>query len=349
MPIDLSCAVLTAAYYLAEAAYADSAKKADYQVEVGVANALIENTTARIEVVNENNKKRQAKIYWTSLCNQVVSDETPDYCEISGVEADAECKTFDLSERVNAKFTIDEKNYANSNLDVAQVFADNMLKTMKALDEAVAQKLMAKLATFTSANLYQEGLGCTDETGNWVSTYINPSYWSPSIMAYFAKVSKMNKFQNPFLIDGGNLFDHYVAAMTNEGNANGKGAAAYFKMMKFYSDLFNVETVTPKGTYMIDRGATAVANWSEWRTATQQTAIKHGTDGVKYSIESKNIPGFKYDVYVKKNCSGKYEKLDVLIDTEFDLFNGASSCGGATGVLEFLCGACPTVEAGSGS
>lgn len=345
----LTCAELTAAYFLAQTMFADSAKKADYVVEVDSARALIENSTAQVQYLEDPKKEREARIYWTKFCNTTTSTDTPDFCTITGTEADAVCKDYAITLEVSKKFTIDDANYVNSNLNTIEVYADNMLKTMKVLDEKLGQMILAKLATFVSANLYQEaGPGCSDETGDWITTYIPPVRWTASIYAYFMKVAKMNHFSSAFLLDGENLFDIIVAAGLNEGNAEGKGAAAAVKLMKTYSDLFNMTSVAPSTTYMIERGTVAFGNKSLWKGTTAQNAIDRGGDiGFKYSQASLNLPGVTYDVYTTRDCSGPYEKLNTLIHTRFDLFNGAEGCDGQTGVLEFKCGACPEIEAGS--
>ena len=345
MAIDLTCATLTAAYFLAQAMFADSAKKADYVAEVDSAKSIIENSTAKVDYLEDPKKEREARIYWTKFCNETVSTAAPNFCTFTGAEADAACKDYAITLEVSKSFTIDEANYVNNNLNVAEVFADNLLKTKKALDEKVAQMILAKLSTFASANLYQQaGIGCSDETGDWIQTFINPVYWTPQIYAYFMKVAKFNHFSSPFLLDGENLFDLIVAAQLNEGNSNGKGAAAAVKLVKTYSDLFNMTSVAPETTYMIERGTVAFANKSLWKGATAQAPIKRGDHiGFKYSEPSQNIPGLIYDVYTRTECSGAYEKLDVLVHTRFDLFNGAEGCDGATGVLEFKCGACPEI------
>ncbi len=346
---DLTCAELTAAYFLAQTMFADSAKKADYVVEVDSAKALIENSTAQIQYLEDPNKEKEARVYWTKFCNSDVETDTPDFCEFTGDEADAACKDYAITLEVHKTFTIDDAKYVNSNLNTTEVYADNMLKTMKALDEKLGQMILAKLATFVSPNLYQvPGIGCSDETGDFVSTYIAPNRWSPSVFSYFLKVAKMNHFSSPFLLDGENLFDIIVAAELNSGNGEGKGAAAAVKLMKIYSDLFNMTEVAPSTTYMIDRGTVAFGNKSLWKGTTAINAIDRGGDiGFKYSQPSMNLPGVTYDVYTTKDCSGPYEKLNTRIHTRFDLFNGAEGCNGASGVLEFKCGACPTIEEGS--
>lgn len=346
MAIELSCSVLTAAYFLAQTMFADSAKKSDYVADVASANALIENTTADVKYVEDPKKDRQARIYWTKFCNSTVSTGAPNFCTFTGDEADSACKDYEIELVVSKGFTLDEANYPDNNLNVEQVFADNMLKTMKHLDEKVTQMLLAKLATFTSSNLYQnaKGLGCSDETGDWVTTFIAPSYWTPSTYAYFLKVANFNKFSSPFLLDGENLFDIIVNAGLNAENGEGKGAAAAIKLMKTYSDLKNMATVAPSKTYMIERGTVAFANKFKWGAGTAQNPIKRGDHiGFKYSEASKNIPGLKYDIFTRTECSGEFEKVHVNVVGRFDLFNGAEGCDGQTGILEFECGACPEI------
>lgn len=349
MPVELSCSVLTAAYFLAQTMFADSARKADYVVEVASAKALIENSTAKMEYIENSKKETEARIYWTKFCNTTTSTSTPDFCTFTGAEADSACKDYAIELEVSGGFTIDEANYTNNNLNVEQVYADNTLKVMKNLDQKLGQMLLAKLATFTSANLYQQaGTGCSDETGDWITTFIPPSRWTPRVFAYFAKVSMFNHFTSPFLLDGENLYDIIVDAKLNGANGEGKGAAAAVELMKTYSDLFNMVTIAPSKTYMIDRGTVAFANKALWGANSSTNAIDRGIGGeLKYSVKSMNLPGVTYDVYTRKECSGPYEKLHVQFHTRFDLLNGAEGCNGATGVLEFECGVCPEIEAGS--
>ena len=182
MAIDISCATLTAAYFLAQTMFADSARNADYIAEVKSANALIENSTADMKYIENAKKETEARIYWTKFCNEDVSTSAPDFCTFTGDEADAACKDYAIELEVSKGFSIDEANYADNNLNFEQVYADNLMKTMKALDQKVAQMLVAKLATFTSPNLYQnaKGIGCSDETGDFVTTYIPPVRWTIS-------------------------------------------------------------------------------------------------------------------------------------------------------------------------
>ena len=341
----LTPSALVEAQVLADKMFADSARKADYVVEVNAAKAIIENTTAEMTIVERTDKTLTVSAKFNQFCDDDVSTSTPNYCTISGTEADSGKKDYIIESNVNKKFTIDEANYRTNFLDFGAVFADNMLKSMKAMDEKIAQVCVSKLQSFTSDNLNTvNGIACPGVVSpeSWATTYIKPSNWAPSIMGYFAKTARINKFSSPFLLDGKNLFDHFVATQVNEGNADGKGAAAWFKMMKYYEDLINVEAVASGSTFMVQRGAVAFASKAYWEKFSEAAPKTDASGRLKYSVNSKNIPGVKYDVYVTEECSGKDVKYNVLLDLNYDVFNGPAACNDATGVLEFVCGACPS-------
>lgn len=342
----LTCAALTAAYFLQKDKWADSALNADYKAEVNATKAIVENQTAKIEYVTNAEKKVSARIYWSKFCDSDVNTTEPDFCDIAGVEADAECKDYSIDSHVNKSFTIDEAKYETSNLNISDVFADNMLKTKKAMDEKITQVLIAKLASFTSPNLYTTtGVGCPGVVGppaEWDTTFIEPTKWTPELMNYFQTVARINKFSSPFLLDGKNLNATIWKAMMNSGNADGSGANKMVSLMKYYEDLVNVEAVSPGKTFMIDRGALAFVSRSRWAKYNATNPIEEKMRR-KYSEKSDNIPGLVYDVYVTEECSGAYSKYNTLLHSNFELCNGPANCNGGSGLLEFECGPCPTV------
>ena len=341
----LTCSELTTAYYLQKDMWKDSARNADYVAEVNAAKAIIENQTAKIELVNNANKTISARIYWSKFCNEDTTVGAPNYCVITGDQADSACKDYAIDQQVYKKFTIDEALYQTNNLNVAEVFADNMLKTRKVLDEKITQMMIASLDGFTSANLYTTtGIGCPGvaSPANWATTFIPPTFWTPELMNYFQTVARINKFRSPFLLDGKNLNATIWKSMMNAGNADGSGANKMVSLMKYYEDLVNVEAISPGKTFMIDRGTVAFKSVATWAGKTATSPVIDADGRKKYSEASENIPGLVYDIYITEECSGKFTKHNVLVDANFGVFNGAESCDSATGVLEFKCGACPT-------
>lgn len=342
----LTASALTAAMYLQKDLFADSAKKADYIAEVNAANALIENTTAKIQnVIGNPDKKQKVKIYWNKFCGPTAGTSEPNFCTISGDQADSDSEEYEIDTHVTAKFTLDEALYEDNMLNISEVFADNMLKAKKVADEKVAQVLVSKLDAMTSPNLYQEYPGCPGVVSpeSWATTYLNPSLWTPEIMYYFMNVKRINKFSNAFLLDGKNLGFKMWESMMNAANANGAGSNNMMKTLKYYEDLVNVEAVSPGKTFMVDRGSVAFASRSRWSgVSAANPIIESDIARKKYSEASENIKGLTYDVYITTECSGPYKKHNVLIHGMYGLYNGAKNCNEGTGVLEFTCGACPS-------
>ena len=79
---------LTTALVKQELMWADSQRKQDYEANVVVANAIIENTTAKIEILSDTSdmKHRKAKIYWNDVCGITPAITAPNYCTIAGTE-----------------------------------------------------------------------------------------------------------------------------------------------------------------------------------------------------------------------------------------------------------------------
>ncbi len=342
----LTASALTAAMFLQKDLFADSAKKADYIAETNAANALIENTTAKIEnVIGNSDKKLKVKIYFSDFCAPAPGTIEPDFCTITGDESNSDAIEYEIDTHVTGTFTIDEAQYENNMLNISEVFADQMLKTKKSLDEKISAVLISKLGTMTSDNLYTTGgIGCPADPLplDWSTTFIAPHLWTPELMRYFQTVSRINKFSSPFLLDGKNLDSTIWKAMMNAGNATGAGAANMVKLMKYYEDLVNMEAVAPGKTYMIERGSVAFASRSRWtKNSAANPIIEAEISRKKYSEKSENLMGVSYDVYITTECSGPYKKHNVLVHGMYGLYNGATNCNDGTGVLEFECGACP--------
>lgn len=344
----LTSSALTAAYYLQKDKFKDAQKKADYVAEVNVAKALIENTTAQIQDISSPDKKKKIRIYWNDFTPAAAGTTEPNFCTITGTQADSNHAEYEIDTHVHGKFTLDEALYEDNNLNISEVFADNMLKVKKVCDEKVSQTLVTKLASFTSENLYQTvGIGCPGVVGppaDWSTTFIEPTKWTPELMRYFQTVARINKFNAPFLLDGKNLDATIWKSLMNAANANGAGAANMIKTLKYYEDLVNIEAVTPGKTYMVERGTVAFASRSRWTGTTAASPIlEPEISRKKYSEPSENIPGLTYDVYITTDCSGPYKKHNVLVHGMYGLYNGPADENDGTGVLEFECGACPTV------
>lgn len=345
----LTPSALTAIYYSAEKMYKDGQLKEDYTAEVNAALAVIDNTTVKIELKDEDDKPRTATVYWSKKPTSNLGDctETPNnLCALTGNEADSAKKDYTVSECVTNSFTVDENLYQSNYLRAEDVMSNDLLLAMKEMDEAVSQKMIAKIDSFSSANLYTKvGIGCPADPSplSWAQTYIQPQFWTPEIMGYFKQVARINKFSSPWLLDGDNLYNKLFQTEHNQANADGKGAFSMLRGMKYYEDLYNMPIVNPSDskTFMINRGTTAFSSYAYWDKFGPENAQDHGSGQFKFSVKSKNIPGLTYDVYTLSVCSGRHMKHTWTLEGHYDLFNGPPANSGATGILEFICGACP--------
>jgi hypothetical protein len=328
-----TCAQLQAVMAEVDRIWADNQQVSEYTPEVGVLTALRTEQTARMEILENPEKDLELKLYWAADCNTSLAD-CGDDCTIGGPEAEAQCKTYALDICKKAGFSITEKRFRTSNLNRNQVVAKSMAKRMKELDEFLAQTAVAKLNAFAGTNQF-EGIGDVDSNG----TYIAPSYWTADIYGYFSQVAVMNKFNSPFMIHGGNLYQMKWQAELNNVDPARKDQLLKLTSLRSYWDIFNIDSVNSpeKASYMVAKGAIAFAS-KAYYTSTPTTYFHDQ----RYSIESKALPGVFYDVYYNNECvaggSGDV-KHNWTLYVKAGIFSNPFGCNDdVTGVIKFLCG-----------
>ena len=218
-------------------------------------------------------------------------------------------------------------------------FEMNVAKALLAADkkmvEAFAQYAVAQLEAF-------KGVNEMGSTGKGVivggDTNIAPAYWNPTLFAYLNRVAIMNKFTNPVLISGNNLYESAFIAQMNAMNANGKGDSALFGTMPIYFDLFNIDTVnTPDmKTYMLSMGSMAIAS-----KAFNPNVPERTFDNTRYTMRSNFMPSLVYDVWYNNSCESGASRLvqhNWTLRLTADIFNNPAGCTLTnTGILSFEC------------
>lgn len=309
----------------------------DYISEVESVKVIKARQTARLAELEDPAKDKTVKIHWVTDCNTSLAACSDD-CSSDGPELEARCKEYELDLCQHAPFKVKEKAFRALAVTREEAVAKGLLKRMKELDEYLAQTLIAKLNTFAGANQYIAGIGDVENSG---VTYIAPSYWTADLTGYFALVVKMNKLGSVTVLHGTNLWNSNWNAMFNSLNANQKDQMAKMSSVQQFWDPFNVDTVnsTEKVSYMISNGAVAIVTKAYYGS----TPTTYMND-IRWSVESKNLPGVFYDVVYSNTCISNeiYHKYDVYIKA--GIFNNPYGCNeDVTGVLKFICG----VNAGS--
>ncbi len=303
----------------------------DYKSEVDSVLAIKSKQTARLAELEDPNKDKTVNIYWVTDCNTSIAACSDD-CSVGGPELEARCKEYALDLCRTAGFTVREKSFRALAVSREETIAKGMLKRMKELDEYLAQTLIAKLNTFAGVNQF-EGIGDVENSG---VTYIAPSYWTADLTGYFAQVAKMNKLGSVIMLHGNNLWNTNWSSMFNSLNQNQKDQMAKMGSIQQFWDPFNVDTVNAgsKVSYMISNGAVAIVTKAYYPT----TPVTY-MDNIRWSVESKNLPGVFYDVVYKNRCLSNETYHDYSLYINAGIFSNPYGCDeDVTGVLKFICG-----------
>jgi hypothetical protein len=326
-----TCAELVKVTVAIDRVWADNQTNQDFASFVEVLNVIKSKQTARLSELEDPAKDKTIKVYWATDCNTSLSDCSDD-CSVGGPELEARCKEYALDLCKKAGFTVREKTFRNSNLSREEVVAKGMIKRMKELDEYLAQTMVAKLDAFAGVNQFA-GIGTVVGDG---STYILPSFWTADLVGYFTQVAIMNKLAGAYVIHGNNLWNTKWQADMNNGNANNKDQAAKMNSIQQFWDPFNIDTVnTPdKVSYLISSGAVAFSS-KAYNPSSPVTYM----DDIRWSVQSKSIPGVYYDVVYKNRCLSNEIYHDYTLYVNAGIFNNPYGCDEeVTGVLKFVCG-----------
>lgn len=334
---DFSCADLVRVNVKLEDMWGDSAVQAEFKAYADAAVSVLSEQTVNFELL-EGGKDRDVRLYWVDSCGITVGNCT-DECTITGTVPEATCKDYSISIcKETSGLKIPEKAFRSSNLSRDEVVARGFMKHKKALDEEIAKTVIAQIDSFAGANAYTDGVGQVSGT----NTFIPPANWTPSVMAYLIHAAQLNKFMNPYLLSGSNLFDQSMLADFNAGNANGSGNAGLMASMRKHFDLFNMDAVLGvKKSFMLDKNSVALVAKNYY----EETPIQYtnGADQIRFSVPSDNLAGVRYDVIYKTECVGNEINHLWRFTANFDVFNNPSSICDATrtGVLTFECGVAP--------
>ncbi len=335
---DFSCADLVNVQIKAEQMWAEAAFKKEYQAQAVAAQAVLAEQTANVTPTENSEKDNIVTVYWVDDCSDTVGDCT-DECTITGTEAQASCKDYEITLCREDTLVIKEKVFRNTALSFEEVLARQWARKIQKLDEDIAKTVVAKIDSFSGVNAYTGGIGTVVGT----NTYIPASYWTPEIVAYLSQVAVLNKSSDAYLLDGDNLFQQEILAAFKQVQPGDAADLPMLQAFRKYFDLFNMNAVLApdQKTFMIDKGAVAIASKNQYGSS--PVTISNGANITRFSVPSINLPGIVYDVVYKTECSGSDIIHKYKFIARFDVFlNPASECDpDNTGVLSFICGEAP--------
>lgn len=333
---DFSASNLRDALLKADKMWADDMVRPDYEADVEVVRAIRAEQNANVTILEDTRKDVDVEVAWINACGVTVED-CPDICVMVGDELETDKKAYSLDLCKSAGFKVSEQKFRSNLMDMEDAVAKGTLAASRVLDNYLAQQLVAEIDSFSGVNAVTNGRGTVDGT----NTYVPEANWTPGLFAYFMRVATMNKFSNPYLLSGVNMWEQSLEVALDKLNGEGKGAAAKYKLMRQYYDLFNIDTVNDPDavTYLINRGAIAMAFKNEYERTPK---VYNGAGITKSLTASRNIPGIFYDTIYTTECSGDDILHSWKMKLKAGIFLNPTGCTDTrTGVLRFVNGDVP--------
>lgn len=323
---DLSVADQCDIILKAEEVWADSQNQTDmYTADAETIRALAERQQGRTSVITELENPElegnNVKIVWLDNCGDELDASCQDVCDLTAEEVAMNSVDYTLTKCKSASFKINENDVLRNRYTIDEIIARKMLSKMKALDEWInAQSLL-----FLSANAgYNKN--AESYTLNGSTLEIPTSDYTNDLYVKMAIDAKLNKINDPFVVDNGALYRYYLNAQLEQGNAEGKGNQAKSMLFPTYFDLVGFPTAPiTDDSFLISSSAYAFASRNYNGMAPMEVNPKEGRQ-MRWSMPSNTIPGLRYDVYHEYSCTGKRFTHTYYIEANFDFVLNPKGC-----------------------
>jgi len=331
MSLEISCGYLHTIQRMADDIWTDPMKNNDLIGDVVTAKAVLENQSVNFTEIT-GGKNNELRVEWLTKCSPEVTACAAS-CDIEGEDADPECKDYEIECLYETAFKVPFKAYRERTIEQDQSIAFQKLAHMTALDERVVEYVIAGLTAAAGTNLFTGGVGAPG--GN--PTTIAAQYWDDNIWGYFDQVKRLNKFRNPYLITGNNLYQLLFNRPLEAGTAGDLGGFKKMNTMRVYQDPENIEDHASGQTFMVHKTAVALLN-KAWHKINPINAQPFAGQYWEWSEESKNLPGIYYDFLMKDTCEdGEYYRALKITFTGLFAANPFPCDETNTGVLIFEC------------
>lgn len=300
-----------------------------YMAFADTAKTILKTQTAKFVDLENPKKDKTIDVEWVNACE--ITDQACSGCTMDGTKLSTNIQSYTMNLCREVPFYVDENDMIGNDFDVEDLIAKGFLKADKAIAEYVNGQAIAVIESNLGVNAMGTG-GKGVVTGT--ETYINAAYWDAKLMAYFERVRQLNMMQNPYILDGSNLFEQIFGSKldTDKKDSN------YFGTLDYFYDLSGIDAAnTPNlKTYLIERGALTLASKIYY------PQLVTYFDSKRYSIKSQLLPGVSYDVYYSNTCTGNFYKHNFKVVFHGLVAAAPTGCTSTnTGLLSFTCGVTP--------
>lgn len=341
-PGNFDCSKLQEVKARANELFTDDVRKAEYMPESDTAQLILNNQTARLEVLKNPEKDYDLKAYWVDDCDDDDPDTCDKECEIDGEQIGDICRNYALTDCIQKSFSITSEQFRTSLLTPEEVVATALNKKLLLMDRMISKSAIAFLDANSGVNAYPG-----EHTIVGDHTAVNPASMNPDFFGYLARVRAQNKLPQMKVLDSGTLYRSFWKAQMEASNPT--GAAELRKMGAFGDptfDLFQLEPVVGAPvTFLFNPNSVAIATRARFLNASStyglggQNLIAGGFETNWSVVKSPTLKNVWYDLIYQKKCiAGRDIEHVWQLEVDYGVFLNPLGCdNGRTGILQFRC------------
>jgi hypothetical protein len=295
--------------------------------------AIMKYQKAAFKVLENKKKDNTLTVEWLNTCG--LTSRAFQACTYDGTEASSNTQDYTLDLHREVVIKLKESTFYANDFDKEEALKFLIMQADKQLVEYVAQQVVTVIEANKGVNEFTTGKGSVSGT----ETYINAAYWDAQLMAYMAKVGIINKFNQPFILDGGNLFEKVWTAEKTKAVEDGLEQSLLFGAYPYEHDLVNIDAVAGSTkTYLMNQGSIAVIS----KAYEEVGKVRVFKDEDRTAINSVLVPGFTYDMHMINACDGDHHTDQAKIIFKGAVIVNPTGCTATnTNILSFSCGAVP--------
>lgn len=313
--------------------------------DFGTIGALLARQTANVSPLQTQpgGKRENVTVHWVEHIPDTVADPCAAGCDFSGDQAGSYSENKDLTGCVEYTFSLDESKFHDSYVDAEMALAKQLLVA----DYTLSDDLNAKALAFLDANIGISEYDLQSQTSNLAAGITIPAAsWNSALFAQLSTAAKLNRFPTPFIVGGVSLSEQAFLQQTDTTEGAAGRIARWNQFDIFYdTDANGLGGDSDNASFMVNAGSYAVAV----RNHNAPQIIDMGYEGrVKYSIQSRFLPGVSWDVYERKACTNGGEdtithynvksRVGFFLAPQYTQKDGTSTEPNNTGILKLLQG-----------
>lgn len=295
-----------------------------YTPRANALKAVLEHQTAQLTELETPDKLDVVKLKWVDFCGDTSADGNyaDDCATPTADEGAGKTQTVALDLFLTDKFAVSAEELEESPFSYDELVALGTAAKLKNILERFNSKIVAAVDANKGDNPFTSGPYTVDNTGN-VTDIPSSDFGGEKLIPYFAQVSELNRSQETFILDGGNLFQDFYVAGKKAANADGKLANALYEDLPYRHDLFGfAANSVSDSTYLIDKGSLAIANRAKFGSLGSLSGANNGGwismesgNIMRYSIPV-NIPTLPQMTFVRQ---GRLFKQSLMVDVQYSV------------------------------